>query len=106
MRHLKEMYLCPILKGRGTKLIKRLEKKKTDPGVYVLTLAMSEKEQIDIYPAYVYQQDAPILTDLPVIGFAAGKSAAMELVRQIAEEADAGGYSGEIRKYILAKEFC
>ena len=101
---LKKPYKGKNIKKSTGRLLRHLEQKKPDPLLYVLTLSGNKEEQLDIYPALVYLQNNYILDDLCIVGFAAGKSEAYELVAKMAEDACREMGYPNIRGYLEKKE--
>ena len=50
MRYYKHLYLTEGLEKKKEKIIRKLEAGKLQPGVHVITLAVSERNQLEIYP--------------------------------------------------------
>ena len=104
MRYYKHLYLTEGLEKKKEKIIRKLEAGKLQPSVHVITLAISEKNQLEIYPTLQFKQPAFPEQDLFVVGITKGYEEAVELVEEISREVyDATG-DLELRDYIQAKE--
>ena len=58
MRYYKHLYLTEGLEKKKEKIIRKLEAGKLQPGVHVITLAVSERNQLEIYPTIQFKQPA------------------------------------------------
>ena len=58
MRYYKHLYLTEGLEKKKEKIIRKLESGKLQPSVHVITLAISEKNQLEIYPTLQFKQPA------------------------------------------------
>ena len=83
MRYYKHLYLTEGLEKKKEKIIRKLESGKLQPSVHVITLAISEKNQLEITKGY---------------------EEAVELVEQIVQEVYEQTGGCDIRSYILEKE--
>ena len=82
----------------------KLEAGKLQPGVHVITLAVSERNQLEIYPTIQFKQPAFPEQELFVVGITKGYDEAVELVEQIVQEVYDQTGTCDIRSYILEKE--
>ena len=104
MRYYKHLYLTEGLEKKKEKIIRKLEAGKLQLGVHVITLAVSEKNQLEIYPALQFKQPVFPKQDLFVVGITKGYEEAVELVEQIVQEVYKQTGGCDIRSYILEKE--
>ena len=100
MRYYKHLYLTEGLEKKKEKIIRKLEAGKLQPGVHVITLAVSERNQLEIYPTIQFKQPAFPEQEL----FTKGYDEAVELVEQIVQEVYDQTGTCDIRSYILEKE--
>lgn len=103
MRYYKHLYLTEGLEKKKEKIIRKLESGKLQPSVHVITLAISEKNQLEIYPTLQFKQPAFPEQDLFVVGITKGYEEAVELVEQIVQEVYEQTGGCDIRSYILEK---
>ena len=101
MRYYKHLYLTEGLEKKKEKIIRKLEAGKLQPGVHVITLAVSERNQLEIYPTIQFKQPAFPEQELFVVGITKGYD---ELVEQIVQEVYDQTGTCDIRSYILEKE--
>lgn len=84
-------------------IYKSIETKTYIKGVYLITLASGQDDQLDVFDSF--QLNSPYLSGhlMPIIGIALGKEEAYMLVKNIAE--DVYKYTGglEIRRYFEEK---
>ena len=99
MRYYKHLYLTEGLEKKKEKIIRKLQ-----PGVHVITLAVSERNQLEIYPTIQFKQPAFPEQELFVVGITKGYDEAVELVEQIVQEVYDQTGTCDIRSYILEKE--
>ena len=92
------------LEKKKEKIIRKLESGKLQLSVHVITLAISEKNQLEIYPTLQFKQPAFPEQDLFVVGITKGYEEAVELVEQIVQEVYEQTGGCDIRSYILEKE--
>ena len=104
MRYYKHLYLTEGLEKKKEKIIRKLEAGKLQPGVHVITLAVSERNQLEIYPTIQFKQPAFPEQELFVVGITKGYDEAVELVEQIVQEVYDQTGTCDIRSYILEKE--
>ena len=104
MRYYKHLYLTEGLEKKKEKIIRKLESGKLQPSVHVITLAVSERNQLEIYPTIQFKQPAFPEQELFVVGITKGYDEAVELVEQIVQEVYDQTGTCDIRSYILEKE--
>ena len=85
MRYYKHLYLTEGLEKKK-KIIRKLEAGKLQPSVHVITLAVSGRNQLEIYPTIQFKQPAFPEQELFVVGITKGYDEAVELVEQIVQE--------------------
>ena len=103
MRYYKHLYLAEGLKKKE-KIIRKLEEKKLQINIHVITLARNEKNQLEIYNSMVFLQPDFPYDDLLVVGIAKGYEDAVEMVEEIAQEVYNKTKGADIRSYILERE--
>ncbi len=103
MRYYKHLYLAEGIKKKE-KIIRKLEEKKLQMNIHVITLARNEKNQLEIYNSMVFLQPNFPHDDLFVVGLAKGYEDAVEMVEEIAQEVYNKTKGADIRSYILERE--
>jgi len=103
MRYYKHLYLAEGIKKKD-KIIQKLEEKKLQMNIHVITLARNEKNQLEIYHSMVLLQPYFPYDDLFVVGLAKGYEDAVEMVEEIAQEVYNKTKGADIRSYILERE--
>lgn len=104
MQYYKYLYLADGLEKKKEKMIRKLEAGKLQLDVHVITLAVNEKNQLEIYNTIQFKQPLFPYQDLFVVGIARGYDDAVELVERIAMEVYEKTGTCNIRSYILEKE--
>ena len=103
MRYYKYLYLADGIRKKD-KIIRKLEEKKLQPNIPVITLARNEKNQLEIYNSMVLRQPDFPYDDFFVVGIAKGYEDAVEMVEEIAREVYNKTKGADIRSYILERE--
>lgn len=103
MRYYKHLYLADGIKKKE-KIIRKLEEKKLQINIHVITLARNEKNQLEIYNSMVFLQPDFPYDDFLVVGLAKGYEDAVEMVEEIAQEVYNKTKGADIRSYILERE--
>lgn len=103
MRYYKHLYLAEGLKKKE-KIIRKLEEKKLQINIHVITLARNEKNQLEIYNSMVFLQPDFPYDDFLVVGLAKGYEDAVEMVEEITQEVYNKTKGADIRSYILERE--
>ena len=103
MRYYKHLYLAEGIKKKE-KIIRKLEEKKLQMNIHVITLARNEKNQLEIYNSMVFLQPDFPYDDFLVVGLAKGYEDAVEIVEEIAQEVYNKTKGADIRSYILERE--
>lgn len=104
MKYYRYLYFPKGLEKKKDKILRRLEKGKFQPFVYLLLLPLNSSNQLEILnSAYLLQPDYPKAEQL-VVGIAGSYDDALELVVTIAQEVYTETGGADIRNYILRKE--
>lgn len=103
MRYYKHLYLAEGIKKKE-KIIRKLEEKKLQMNIHVITLARNEKNQLEIYNSMVFLQPDFPYDDFLVVGLAKGYEDAVEMVEEITQEVYNKTKGADIRSYILERE--
>lgn len=103
MRYYKYLYLADGIRKKD-KIIRKLEEKKLQMNIYVITLARNEKNHLEIYNSMVLRQPDFPYDDFFVVGIAKGYEDAVEMVEEIAQEVYNKTKGADIRSYILERE--
>lgn len=104
MQYYKYLYLTDGLEKKKEKMIRKLEAGKLQLDVHVITLAVNERNQLEIYNTIQFKQPSFPYHDLFVVGIARGYDDAVELVERIVTEVHEKTGTCDIRSYILEKE--
>lgn len=104
MQYYKYLYLADGLEKKKEKMIRKLDAGKLQLDVHVTTLAVNERNQLEIYNTIQFKQPSFPYQDLFVVGIARGYDDAVELVERIAAEVYEKTGTCDIRSYILEKE--
>lgn len=104
MRYYKELYLGEGLEKKKKKIIKKLEEKKFQPNVHIITLALNPQNYLEIYNSALLIQPGFPKEDFFVVGITKGYEEAVELVEEIVREVYNKTKGADVRSYILSKE--
>lgn len=100
MYWLKDLYLGESVKDKEKEIRRKLYTNAGQIRVHVLALSQSADEQIDILPAFVFQQSRFPQEELHIFGLAGGKQEAFRLIEQIAKETWANTGTADLRSYL------
>ena len=103
MRYYKHLYLADGIKKKE-KIIRKLEEKKLQMNIHIITLARNEKNQLEIYNSMILLQPDFPHDDFFVVGLAKGYEDAVEMVEEITQEVYNKTKGADIRSYILERE--
>lgn len=104
MKFYKNLYVQEQLEKKKEKIISKLKQKKILFSCYIVALASSPVNQLDIYSSkYLFQPGFPT-DDLFVIAILKNYEDAMEFVEKMLEEVYNETKRADIRSYILEKE--
>ena len=100
MKYYKHLYLSEGLEKKKDKIIQKIEAGKILPGIFLVTLAPDEKNQLEIhrYILLLHREE------LFVVGISKDYEGALELVEEITQEVYNKTKSADIRSYILDRE--
>ena len=104
MRYYRYLYLSEGLKKKKDRIIAKLEKKKFQMDIYLITLSCNGNNQLEIWNSVLFLQPSFPQTDHFVAGLAKDYEDALELVEKITQEVYNETKGADIRSYILNKE--
>lgn len=94
------LYIGNNAKKKADRIIRKLNSQKIVHGIYLITLASNERDQLDILSAYNLMQPFVYCRCPMVVGVASGYDEALELVMQITGEALEKTGKADIRNYL------
>lgn len=104
MKYYKHLYLSEGLEKKKDKIIQKIEAGKILPGIFLVTLAPDEKNQLEIHRYILLLQPVFHREELFVVGISKDYEGALELVEEITQEVYNKTKSVDIRSYILDRE--
>lgn len=104
MKYYKHLYLSEGLEKKKDKIIQKIEAGKILPGIFLVTLAPDEKNQLEIHRYILLLQPVFHREELLVVGISKDYEGALELVEEITQEVYNKTKSADIRSYILDRE--
>ena len=104
MKYYKHLYLSEGLEKKKDKIIQKIEAGKILPGIFLVTLAPDEKNQLEIHRYILLLQPVFHREELLVVGISKDYEGALELVEEITQEVYNKTKSTDIRSYILDRE--
>lgn len=104
MKYYKHLYLSEGLEKKKDKIIQKIEAGKILPGIFLVTLAPDEKNQLEIHRYILLLQPVFHREELFVVGISKDYEGALELVEEITQEVYNKIKSADIRSYILDRE--
>lgn len=104
MKYYKHLYLSEGLEKKKDKIIQKIEAGKILPGIFLVTLAPDEKNQLEIHRYILLLQPVFHREELFVVGISKDYEGALELVEEITQEVYNKTKNADIRSYILDRE--
>ena len=104
MKYYKHLYLSEGLEKKKDKIIQKIEAGKILPGIFLVTLAPDEKNQLEIHRYILLLQPVFHREELFVVGISKDYEGALELVEEIMQEVYNKTKSVDIRSYIRDRE--
>lgn len=104
MKWYKEIYLGNIPKKKIRKIRFRLKHNMLLTSLYIITLSLSETEQLDIIPAKELLQKAYPKKELCIVGIAKDQADSFRLIQRIVEDVYKKDETVNIRKFFQTNE--
>lgn len=104
IRWYKKLYVGKTVKKKEKKIRKSIEQGRPAPGIYLVTRAVNEQNQLEILPAGYLAQKALCRSCPEIIGIAGSRQEALEFVARLADEAYRKRGCESIREYLEARE--
>lgn len=86
MEFYNKMYLGSRVSDKAEKIKEKLLKNEFMPFIHVITLPVGEDGILEIYPAYILRQEAYQSRGIKIVGIAADRGEAYNMVQQIVDE--------------------
>ena len=104
MKYFKHLYISEPLEKKKAKILRKLDRKKLQKSVCLLTLPISKNNQLEIINSEILLQPSYPQEELFIVGIASDYDEVLEMVEGIVQEVldSTGGL--DIRNYILKKE--
>lgn len=96
-----DLYMGESVRKKKEYLMQRLKEGKVLLGVYVITLPITEKNQLEVFDCMMLVQKVFHKADRLIVGIAAGHGEALDLVLEIAEDVYEKTGGADLRNYIL-----
>ena len=104
MKYYKHLYLSEGLEKKKDKIIQKIEAGKILPGIFLVTLAPDEKNQLEIHRYFLLLQPVFHRENLFVVGISKDYEEVLELVEEITQEVYNKTKRSYIRCYLLERE--
>lgn len=104
MRYYRYLYLGEGLEKKKEKIMRRLETRKLQMDIHLITLPQNDNNQLEIFNSNLLLQPDFPNRDYFIIGIVKGYEEAVELVEEITKEVYNKTGGADIRSYILEKE--
>ena len=95
-----DLYVSEGWEKKKLKLIKKLQKNKLQPSVYVITLSQGKQNHLEYYSSILLFENASLF----IVGIANGYDGALSLIERIAEEAYEKTGEVNLRKFLLDRQ--
>ena len=99
-----DLYVSEGWEKKKLKLIKKLQKNKLQPSVYVITLSQGKQNHLEYYSSLLLKQHIFDNASLFIVGIANGYDGALSLIERIAEEAYEKTGEVNLRKFLLDRQ--
>ena len=99
----KNLYLGNTVRGQERKLIRRLEKGKPVPGVWLVTIASNEENNLDLIPSELLLQKALRVQCPMIVGIGFTRLEALLVLVQIVQEVYRETKDMNIRAWLLER---
>lgn len=100
----KDLYVGETVRGKEKKVMRRLEKGKPVPGIWLVTIASNEKNQLDLLPADFLLQRALRRQCPMIVGIGFTRAETLEILQRIVQEAYQETEDANIRAWLLERE--
>ena len=104
LRWYKNLYLGNTVRGQEKKLMRRLEKGKPAPGVWLVTIASNEQNNLDLIPSELLLQKAFRAHCPMIVGIGFTKAEALAILLRIVQEVYRETENMNIRAWLLERE--
>ena len=99
-----DLYVSEGWEKKKLKLIKKLQKNKLQPSVYVIMLSQGKQNHLEYYSSLLLKQHIFDNASLFIVGIANGYDGALSLIERIAEEAYEQTGEVNLRKFLLDRQ--
>ena len=99
----KKLYIGDNAKKREKKIIWRVNHRRPQKDVYLVTLASNPENVLDIFPANMLLQKPLAFLCPTIVGIAVGYGEAAELVRRLVDETYRRQGNADVRRYLKAR---
>ena len=96
-----QLYVGDNVKKKFEKVKKKLDQGKIVPGIFLITLASNDVDQLDIINSFYLLQETVYRRCPMIVGIAKGQEEATELVIEMTNEAFLKNGNGNIKDYLL-----
>lgn len=97
------LYIGDTVKRKIKKYKNKLDKKKTVPDIFLITLSSNDVDQLEIINSFFLLQEVVYQRCPLIVGIAKGYEEACELVIQMTEDTVAYTGSANIKEYLLRR---
>ena len=101
LRWYKNLYLGNTVKGQEKKLMRKLEKGKPTPGIWLVTIASNEENNLDLIPAELLLQRSLRVQCPMIVGMGFTRIEAMGILLEIVQEVYRETQDMNIRAWLL-----
>lgn len=100
----KNLYMGNSIKSRKRRILRILRSGRSLPELFLITPAANGRDQLDILEARRFFLNSGTGAIREIYGIGLGRRETLELVAQIAEDAFAAGYGGDLKAYLRGRE--
>lgn len=99
-----DLYVSRCWQKKKRMLMKKLEKKKLLPSVYIISLSQGKQNQLEIFSSVLLHQHVYDNTELFVVGIVDGYDEGLLFTQKMAEKVYEKTGAADIRHYILERQ--
>lgn len=100
MKWYKNLFLGQTIASEAHQIVKKINKRKPTPNVYVIALASNSENLMDLIPSWELLQPGYPKRELAIIGLANGKEEATEVATGIIKKVYESTGDFELREYL------
>lgn len=99
-----DLYISDGWEKKKLQIIKKLQKNKLQPSVYVITLSQGKQNNLEFFSSVLLKQHVFDHSSLFIVGLADGYDGALALIEKITEEAYEKTGEANLREFFMERQ--